>query len=55
MGAAVNTIADTITQDALWGQVGAVIPIALTVTLFALGFYLVRRQMKKVSKGKGGM
>lgn len=52
---AISTITTTITADALWGQVGNVIPVALTVTLFALGFYLVRRQLKKVSKGKGGM
>ena len=53
-----NTIAiigDTITADALWATVGTVIPVTLVVTLFALGFYLVRRQLKKVSKAKGGM
>lgn len=51
----VAIIADTVTPTALWGIVGNVVPIALIVTLFALGFYLVRRQLKKVSKGKGGM
>lgn len=55
MAATVNTITTTITSDALWGIVGNVVPIALTVTLFALGFYLVRTQLKRVSKGKGGM
>lgn len=51
----VSVINSTITTAALWQTVGQVVPIALTVTLFALGFYLVRRQLKKVSKGKGGM
>lgn len=53
-----NTIAiigETITANALWSTVGTVIPVTLVVTLFALGFYLVRRQLKKVSKAKGGM
>lgn len=51
----ISTITTTITANALWETVGHVVPVALTVTLFALGFYLVRRQLKKVSKGKGGM
>lgn len=51
----VGIINETITSAALWDTVGQVVPIALTVTLFALGFYLVRRQLKKVSKAKGGM
>lgn len=55
MGAAVNTIAETVTTDALWGNIATIMPIALIVTMFALGFYLVRRQLKKVSKAKGGM
>lgn len=55
MSNTVSTISSTITADALWGIVGTIVPFALTVTLFALGFYLVRRQLKKVSKAKGGM
>lgn len=51
----VTAITTAVTADALWGIVAQVIPIVLIVTLFSLGFYLVRRQLKKVSKGKGGM
>lgn len=51
----VTAITSAVTPEALWGIVGNVVPIVLIVTLFALGFYLIRRQMKKVSKGKGGM
>lgn len=51
----VSAITAAVTPAALWEIVGNVIPIVLIVTLFSLGFYLVRRQMKKVSKGKGGM
>lgn len=52
---AVNTITTTITADALWGIVGNVIPFALTVTLFALGYYLIKKQLKKVGHAKPGM
>lgn len=51
----ISTITASVTPEALWGIVANIVPLALVVTLFALGFYLVRRQMKKVSKGKGGM
>lgn len=50
-----SVITSTVTADALWATVAHVIPVTLIVTMFALGFYLVRRQLKKVSKGKGGM
>lgn len=55
MANTISTITTTITGEALWGIVGQVVPVALIVTLFSLGFYLVRRQLKKVSKAKGGM
>lgn len=55
MSNTISTITTTVTPEALWGIVGNIVPLALVVTLFALGFYLVRRQMKKVAKGKGGM
>ena len=51
----IGVITSTITAEALWGAITPVVPFALTVTIFALGFYLVRRQLKKVSKAKGGM
>lgn len=51
----VTAITGAVNAEALWGIVGNVVPVVLIVTLFALGFYLIRRQMKKVSKGKGGM
>lgn len=55
MANTITAITTAVTPTALWEIVGEVIPLALVVTLFSLGFYLVRRQMKKVSKGKGGM
>ena len=51
----VTAISSAVTSEALWGIVANIVPIALIVTLFSLGFYLVRRQLKKVAKAKGGM
>lgn len=55
MANTVAVIGETVTAGALWETVGNVIPVALITTMFALGFYLVRRQLKKVSRAKGGM
>ena len=52
MSNTVDLIRTTVTPEALWGIVGNIVPIALVVTLFSLGFYLVRRQLKKVAKAK---
>lgn len=51
----VSAITTSITSAALWGTVQEVIPIVLITVTFALGFYLVRRQVKKLSKGKAGL
>lgn len=55
MSNTVDIITTTVTPTALWEIVGNVVPVALVVTLFSLGFYLIRRQLKKVAKAKGGM
>lgn len=52
MANTVALIGQTVTSEALWATVGNVIPVTLIVTMFALGFYLVRRQLKKVSKAR---
>lgn len=52
MSGAVNTLTTTVTADALWGVFAAAIPYISVVVLVAFGFYLVRRMLKGVSKGK---
>lgn len=49
---AVNTLATTVTSDALWGVFADAVPYISVVVLVAFGFYLVRRMIKGVSKGK---
>lgn len=52
---AIGTITETLSPTALWGQVQGIMPFAASMTLFAFGFYLVRRIMSKTRKGKGGV
>lgn len=52
MNTAVNTLATTVNSEALWGVFNTTIPYISVVVLVALGFYLVRRMIKGVSKAK---
>ena len=49
---AVNTLATTVNANALWGVFADAVPYISVVVLVAFGFYLVRRMIKGVSKGK---
>lgn len=49
---AVNTLATTVSADALWGVFADAIPYISVVVLVAFGFYLIRRMIKGLSKGK---
>lgn len=49
---AISTLSTTVSSDALWGVFGNCIPYIGVVVLVALGFYLVRKMIKGVSKGK---
>lgn len=49
---AVNTLATTVTADALWGVFADAVPYVSVVVLVGFGFYLIRKMIKGVSKGK---
>lgn len=49
---AISTLSTTVSADALWGVFGTAIPYIGVVVLVSFGFYLVRRMIKGVSKGK---
>lgn len=55
MGNVISSLTTTLSADNLWGVIGNAVPLIGVVTLVALGFYLVRRAVKKLSKAKGGM
>lgn len=52
MANTVNTLATTVSADALWGVFADAIPYISVVVLAGFGFYLVRRMIKGLSKGK---
>lgn len=52
MANAVNTLATTVTSDALWGVFGTAVPYISVVVLVAFGFYLIRKMIKGISHGK---
>lgn len=52
MANAVTTLATSVSADALWGVFASSIPYISVVVLVAFGFYLVRRMIKGISKGK---
>lgn len=49
---AISTLSTTVSADALWGVFGNAIPYISVVVLVGFGFYLVRKMIKGVSKGK---
>lgn len=52
MAAAVNTLSTTVTADSLWATFAAAVPYIGVVVVVAFGFYIVRRMLKGLSKGK---
>lgn len=55
MSTVISSLTTTLSANNLWAVVGDAVPLIGVVTLVALGFYLVRRAVKKLSKAKGGM
>lgn len=49
---AVSTLSTTVSSDALWGVFASAVPYIGVVVLVGFGFYLIRRMIKGVSKGK---
>lgn len=52
MSNAISTLSTTVSSDALWGVFNTAIPYIGVVVLVGFGFYLVRRMIKGVAKGK---
>lgn len=49
---AVNTLATTVSADALWGVFADCVPYISVVVLVGFGMYEVRKMIKGLSKGK---
>lgn len=55
MDAVITALNTALSADNLWGTVGSVVPFLAITTLFALGFYLVKRILNKAKRAKGGI
>lgn len=55
MNAVITSLTTTLSADNLWGIIATAIPLIGVVTLFALGFWLVKRAVKKLGKARSGM
>lgn len=51
----VGAITENITADTMWGSVTPVVPIIAFVFTFAFAYGIIRKVLKKGSRGKFGM
>lgn len=54
MAAFITALTTALSVDNLWGAVAPVAPIVAVLVLFGLGMYVLRKNLKRSSKGKGG-
>lgn len=52
MNEAITSLSTTVSSDALWGVFASAVPYIGVVVLVGFGFFLIRRMIKGVSKGK---
>ena len=55
MDAVITSLTSSLSGANLWGIVGSVVPFLAISVLFGLGFYLVKRIIKKTKNAKGGI
>lgn len=51
---AITAISTAMSPTVLWGQIGTVAAFVASVSVVALGFYLIKRASRKATKLKGG-
>lgn len=52
MANVVGQLTTGLTADTLWTAVSSVMPLVISITLFAFGFWLVKKIIKKIRTGK---
>lgn len=55
MSAVITALTTTLSSNNLWAIFADAVPLIGVVTLVSLGFFLVRRSVKKLSKMRGGV
>lgn len=54
MQAFITALTEGLGADALWGAIAPIAPIIIVFTLVGFGMYVLRKNLKRGSKGKGG-
>lgn len=52
MAAFISSLNTGLSATAMWGAIADAAPLIITLVLFALGFYVVRKLTKGAGKGK---
>lgn len=52
MSAFITSLNEGLSATAMWGSIADAAPLIITLVLFALAFYLVRKLVKGAGKGK---
>lgn len=55
MNEVVSSLSTGLSAGVLWGEVGTIMPFIILSVLFGFGFYLVKKVLNKIKKGKGGI
>lgn len=55
MDAVITSLTTSLSASNLWGIVGSVVPFLAISVLFGLGFYLVKRILRRTRNTKGGI
>lgn len=55
MQGTVNALTATLTESAIWGEFTILAPFVASMVLVSIGFYLLKRVLRKTSKLKGGV
>lgn len=55
MSNVITSLSTTVSGEALWGVFATAVPYIATITLFAFGFYIVRKLIKHIAKGRAGI
>lgn len=52
---AISTLSATVSADALWGVFNTCVPYIGVIVIAGFGFYLVRKMIKGVSRGRANI
>lgn len=54
MTAFITALTEGLSADALWGAIAPIAPLIIVFCLVGFGLYVLRKNLRKGTKGKGG-